>query len=139
MSINTEFNLNLVFHHTGILVKNIEDTVLYYKTIFGENSASKIQIIENQKVSVCFITIGIDCYLELIEPFEGNSDYNTMFKRGITYYHNGYTTTEFDITLKLLLEQDFRLLSTFNSEAFDGKRCSFLISKKMHLFELIEK
>lgn len=139
MSINPEFNLNLVFHHTGVLVKNIEDTVLYYKTIFGENSASKIYAIESQKVKVCFITIGMDCYLELVEPFEGNSDFNAMFKRGIAYYHNGYTTNAFDETLESLLEKNFRLLSTFNSEAFGGKRCSFLISKKMHLFELIEK
>ena len=42
MSINPEFNLDLIFHHTGLLVKNIEDTVLYYKTIFGENCASEI-------------------------------------------------------------------------------------------------
>jgi catechol 2,3-dioxygenase-like lactoylglutathione lyase family enzyme len=139
MSVNPEFNLNLVFHHTGLLVKNIEDSVLYYKTIFGEKSASIIYEIESQKVKVCFITIGIDCYLELVEPFEGHSNFNTMFKRGIAYYHNGYTTTTFDETLESLLGKDFRILSTFNSEAFDGKRCSFLISKKMHLFELIEK
>lgn len=139
MSIYPESDLNLVFHHTGLLVKNIEDSVLYYRKLFGPNSASNIYDIESQKVKVCFITIGKDCYLELVEPFEGNSDFNTMFKRGITYYHNGYTTTAFDAMLQSLLEKDFRLLNTFNSEAFNGKRCSFLISKKMHLFELIEK
>lgn len=139
MPIDSFTDIDLTFHHTGILVKNIEEAALYYGQVFGRSKVSEIYDVHSQQVSVCFIATGNKVYLELVAPFEGNKSFESLYKRGITYYHSGYLTANFEATLKALEALDFRVISTFNSEAFNGKRCSFMLSKKMHLFELIEK
>ncbi len=61
----------LTFHHTGLLVNNIEESLAHYSKVFGSDNISKIHTIHSQGVKVCFIKNGIesqskfDCLLHL--------------------------------------------------------------------------
>ncbi len=126
------------FHHTGLLVKDINSTIEFYKNTFGFTEVSEIFQITNQKVKVCFIKNGTDSFLELVMPEEENEAMYKMLEKKVNYYHVGYKVDDFDQALKTL-EEGTILLNTFNSEAFDGKRCAFVYSREMHLIEIIEK
>ncbi len=130
---------NLVFHHTGILVRNIERSRKYYGSLFSPEFISEVFSIESQKVFVCFVKTSNDVYLELIQPHSDNLDFGNFYKRGINYYHVGFLTDEFDIAMKELEKVNFRTLNVFKSEAFNNNRCAFLLTQEMQLFELIEK
>jgi len=129
----------LTLHHTGILVKDMDEAIESYRGIFSADSVSEKIFISSQQVNVCFINIQDEIYLELVQPTSAESPVNRMFGKGNTYYHIGYFTNHFDKEIKLLEEKNYKLLSTFNSEAFAGNRCAFLMSPVMHLVELIEK
>ena len=131
--------MNLIFHHTGIVVDNIEEVAASYKPLFGENSISKKYYVSTQGVNVCFIAVGSGAYLELVESATENSVVNKLRKKGQTYYHVGYLTTNIEATVQELILLNYKPLEFFKSEAFEGKRCIFLFSPDAHLIELIEK
>jgi hypothetical protein len=54
------------------------------------------------------------------------------------FYHLGYSSADFDGTLTELTEGNHHLVSIFHSEAFDNRRCAFLINPDGHLLELVE-
>ncbi|AWI25670.1 VOC family protein [Flavobacterium pallidum] len=139
MPVDPQSAKNLKFHHTGLLVKDMDAAVIYYGKIFGKDAISGIFDIKTQSVKVCFIENGSGSFLELVQPAEGNNKFDALFKRGIQYYHIAFTTNKFDMELQSLTNDGFRLIEIFNSEAFNGKRCAFLYSGQMHLFELIEE
>lgn len=126
------------FHHTGLLVQDIDSTIEFYKKTLGFTEVSEVYNIANQKVKVCFIKNGTDSYLELVMPNPENKALYDMLKKKINYYHIGYLVNDFDLALEKI-GQDTILLSTFHSEAFGGKRCSFVYTRELHLIELIEK
>lgn len=128
----------LTLHHTGILVKDMDEAIESYRGIFSADTVSEKMFISSQQVNVCFIKIQDEIYLELVQPTSDESPVNRIFNKGNTYYHIGYFTKTFDREIKLLEEKNYKLLSTFNSEAFNNHRCAFLMSPVLHLVELIE-
>jgi methylmalonyl-CoA epimerase len=130
---------NLEFHHTGIAVVSITETLPHYIQLFGQRAISEIYTINEQKVKVCFIKVGNNSYIELVEGLDENSSIQKMAKKGISYYHIAYKTQNIEHTVKQLEEQGYKTYSYFNSEAFNNKRCVFLHNPIGHLIELIEK
>lgn len=131
-------NSRLNFHHVGTLVDNIEDALGNYTSIFGKDSASAVYRIESQKVDVCFVKIGENSFVELVQPYSDESKVYNLLKKRVTYYHIGYKVDDIEQAVKELDLQGFRAMEYFFSEAFEGKRCIFLFSPEAHLFELIE-
>jgi methylmalonyl-CoA/ethylmalonyl-CoA epimerase len=126
-------------HHIGNLVDDIDIALETYKLLFGEDSVSKKTLVTTQGVYVCFINIGKQINIELIQPVDENSSVYRLRKKGISYYHLAYMTEDFDRTSEFLLSNDFRALDVFYSEAFDNKRCQFMYTPEGSLIELIEK
>ncbi|OFY98531.1 MAG: hypothetical protein A3K10_01650 [Bacteroidetes bacterium RIFCSPLOWO2_12_FULL_31_6] len=150
--------MELTFHHTGIVVDNIDEVAENYKSIFGENSISKKYYVATQGVNVCFISVGSGVYLELVESATDNSLVSKLRRKGQTYYHVGYLTNDIEESFQLLSSLNYMPLELFKSieetspsplknepsdffksEAFEGKRCVFLLSPDGHLIELVEK
>ena len=129
----------LKLHHVGLAVENISKALPSYEKIFGSNSISDVYNICSQNVRVCFVKVGSDTYVELVEPSEENSLINGLLKKGVTYYHVGYKTKTFNESIEKLKKEGFVEISVFNSEAFQGKRCAFMVNRSAHLFELIEE
>ena len=95
-------------------------------------------MISSQGVYVCFVKNGTDTFLELVEPINEKSIIFKMQKKGITYYHVGYITDNILDEVKSLEANNYKAFDYFHSEAFNDKRCVFLISPDGHLMELIE-
>jgi 4-hydroxyphenylpyruvate dioxygenase-like putative hemolysin len=131
--------LNLTFHHTGVATTNMEEAIHNYKQLFGEDCASRIFKIHSQKVNVCFIKVGENCFLELVEPSEEDSSIYRLLKKGHSYYHIGYSTKNIESTVEHMVALNYKPFDFFNSEAFNNKRCIFLFSPEGHLLELIEE
>jgi catechol 2,3-dioxygenase-like lactoylglutathione lyase family enzyme len=129
----------LEYHHTGLLVENIEKSLDHYLQIFGEDNISEIYNIKSQKVRVCLIKNGRNSYLELVEPINNDSSLKKMLKKRISYYHVAYIVKNIDDALKFLENLNYKALEVFNSEAFNGRSCVFLYSPDAHLIELIEE
>lgn len=106
-------------------------------------SASTIYNIENQQVKVCFVNLsdeGKATKIELVQPLnEASFLYKLMTKKGVNFYHLGFYTEDIDAKTEELKEQGFHLVNSFQSEAFEMRKCVFLYSPDMHLIELIEK
>jgi methylmalonyl-CoA/ethylmalonyl-CoA epimerase len=128
----------LELHHIGNLVDDIDTVVATYKLLFGKECASNKTFVSTQGVYVCFIDIGKNVFLELIQPIDETSLVYKMRKKGISYYHLAYRTNDFDSANEYLLTCNFRTLNLFYSEAFANKRCQFMFSPEGNLIELIE-
>jgi methylmalonyl-CoA/ethylmalonyl-CoA epimerase len=129
----------LTFHHIGIAVSNIDRAAESYIKIFGADCLSEKYHVTSQQVNVQFVSIPDNALLELIEPTSESSSIHNLLKKNISYYHVGYLTEDIDREIAELTSQGFMLISEFNSEAFAGRKCAFLFSPVMHLFELIQK
>ena len=130
----------LNFHHVGLLVDNIETTMESYRGLFGSHGDEfdGPYSISSQGVRVCFLAMA-QGYLEFVEPLKGSQILDAMKKRNIRYYHVGYAVKDFDAATSMLTSRGYRHISTFESEAFQFRRCAFLFSPELHLVELIEE
>ena len=126
----------LTLHHIGILVNSIEEATGAYCELNAR--ISKPVVIASQSVRVCFVDMDSSVAIELIEPTAKGVN-RDLLKRGITYYHLGYLVPRFDSALENLAELNYVHLQTFHSEAFEGRRCAFLMSPVLHLIEIIEQ
>ena len=129
----------LEFHHIGLVVESIETSAQHYSSLFGKDNISNKILIDSQKVNVCFVKIGPDSFIELVEPVEEDSQVYKLLKKRISYYHMGYKVNDIEGAVAKLEDLNYKPMHYFNSEAFDGKRCIFLFSPEAHLIELIEK
>ena len=129
----------LKFHHIGCLVGNIDESIKHYRVMLGPKSISDKIFISSQKVMVCFVDMGNEGFVELIESMDEGSVVEGLRRKGFNYYHVGYSVSDLDKTIKELESSNFKLIDIFNSEAFDDKRCAFMYTPEMHLIELIEK
>lgn len=130
----------MIFHHVGFLVSNIEKAYQVKTNLLGKKTiAPQIFDIPNQKVRVCFLELDSNKHLEFVEPYSDNSSLQKLLRKGIGYYHLAFIVNNIDSELERLEKLDYKLISVFSSPAFDGRRCSFLLSPTMSLIELIEK
>jgi methylmalonyl-CoA/ethylmalonyl-CoA epimerase len=126
------------FHHTGCLVEDIEESIGFYKKLFGDQKVSVPVLVSSQGVYVCFVEVGEKVYLELIQPVDETSVVFKLKSKNVKYYHVAYSTSEFDTTMAELEKEYFKVLNVFNSEAFQNKRCAFLYAPDGSLIELLE-
>ena len=130
----------LELHHTGCAVTSIDESVEFYKKVFGEDKISPKILVQSQGVFVCFVEIAPYRFLELIEPADEHSFINKLLKKNIQYYHIGYWAgNDFDKTIEELNTLNCKLINIFHSEAFNNRRCAFLYAPDSCLIELIEK
>lgn len=125
----------LRFHHVGCLVRDLDHAIERYKALFP---VSRIWHISAQKVRVCFVDTGCGSAIELIQAADGNATVQGLLKRGVGYYHVGYLVKNFESALTFLDSLGFKQLDSFRSEAFNNRRCAFLMSPVAHLIEIIE-
>lgn len=131
--------MDLKFHHTGIAVSSIDEVLPNYILLFGENKVSPKYNVSSQNVNVCFIEVGSNVFLELVEPASDDSSIHRLNKKGISYYHVAYLTSNIEETVADLINKNYKEYEYFKSEAFNNKRCIFLHSPDAHLIELIEE
>jgi len=135
-----EVGLNILsFHHVGLLVESIENSVQQYSDLFGKANISGIINIESQRVKVCFVKISDTDFIELVEPTDQGSVVYNLLKKRVNYYHIGYKVADISSAVNKLEQLNYKPLEFFNSEAFEGKKCIFLFTPDAYLIELIEE
>jgi methylmalonyl-CoA/ethylmalonyl-CoA epimerase len=132
-------SMGLEFHHVGLVVESIEASAGHYSLLFGTENISAAINIDSQKVKVCFVKMGPDSFIELVEPVGEDSQVYKLLKKRVSYYHIGYKVNDITLAVARLTEMNYKPMDYFNSEAFNGKRCIFLFTPGAHLIELIEK
>ena len=132
----------LTLHHYGFLTGNITAWLKENELLFGKPFKVFDTVhISSQKVKITFVQQNENGILnELIEPLEENDRLKKMIEKGITVYHAGYIVdkNKFDDVLKSFEKKSIHALPVFNSEAFENRRCVFLLSNTMGMIELIE-
>lgn len=129
----------MILHHIGYLVDSIEKGIQDYSPLLQNGTAvSEIFNIEAQNVKVCFLPLARNIFMELVEPLEGNKALLKMRKKGIGFYHLGYMVEDIQRSILDFEESNYFLVSIFNSPAFDGRQCAFLLSPDRQLIELIQ-
>jgi hypothetical protein len=134
---------HLALHHYGFLTANISVWLIENELLFGKPFKVSCTItVSSQKAKIAFVQQKEnDVLAELIEPMEENAHLKKMIAKGITVYHTGYATpaNEFDAVLKSFEKTGAYALPVFKSEAFENRRCVFIVTKNLGLIEIIEQ
>lgn len=129
---------NLILHHVGCLTKSIDESLVFYTKILPLKRTSDIITIQSQGVKVCFLSMNESTLLELVEPSQSNKSLNNLLKKGVSFYHLGYLSEDIEGSANFLLTKEFQFVTSFYSEAFQNKKCIFLLSPEFHFIELIQ-
>lgn len=129
----------LTFHHVALLVENMEEALVAYADLFGQDSISEIYTVTAQKVKVCFVKNGPDTYIELVAPMGDDAPVLGLLKKKHSYYHIGYKVRGIQEAVNKLEQMNYKAMAYYNSEAFGGHTCAFLFTPGGHLIELIEE
>ena len=124
-------------HHIGCLVSSLEEAVKDYQILYPAGTVSEIYDIEDQKVRVCFYTIG-NIHIEFVEPHKVETALFRMLQKKPGFYHIGIFTADIDKETERLENEGYRKINKFRSVAFNNRYCVFMYNNEMHLIELIE-
>lgn len=94
--------------------------------------------VKEQKVRISFRPLGSGSFLELVEPAPDNAFLLRLLRRGVNYYHLGYMCKNVNESVGALVANGAHELNRFQSEAFGGRLCVFLITTNGEIIELIE-
>jgi hypothetical protein len=127
------------FHHLGIYVDNINDTIFEFRKIIPTIKTSKVFAIKTFKVKVIFCLINKNTTYEFIEPYSKNNPlYLSHKKKKISLHHTAYTVKNLDKSILKLRNLGYMPISkTVYAESFNTK-ITFLINKLNIITELIE-
>ena len=123
-------------HHVGCAVASIEKSLLSYTAGLQFTRVSEIVEVASQQVRVCFVETAPGVYIELVEGLSDDAPVSSFLKRRQCYYHVCYSVPDVRRSVEHLESNGFRLLSVFESEAFGGADCAFLLNPEMALVEL---
>jgi Glyoxalase/Bleomycin resistance protein/Dioxygenase superfamily len=134
---------SLTIHHYGFLTYNTGAWLAENELLFGKPCMVFETVkISSQKVNITFVQQSEGrVFTELIEPWEDNAKLQKMIAKGITVYHTGYlaATGQFDKILLSFNEMGIHTLAPFASEAFEGRRCVFVVTGNIGMIEIIEQ
>ena len=123
-------------HHVGCAVASIETSLESYTTGLQFTRVSDIIEVSTQQVRVCFIESAPGVFIELVEGLSEEAPVSSFLKRRQYYYHTCFSAPDVRAAVTHLEENGFRQLSIFESEAFNGTDCAFLLNPEMALVEL---
>lgn len=125
-------------NHIAIAVKNIEETLEFYRLLFGLESG-QIKEIVDQGVRAALIKVG-KTQLEIIQPVQASGSVSRFInKKGEGLHHICFEVENLRATLKRLDDQGIELIDSSPREGLSGM-IAFLhpSATKGTLIELIE-
>jgi len=127
--------------HIGIAVKNLDETLTLYKTIYGLD-AIKIETLGEIKVKIAFIPLG-EVLIELLEPTEPGVGRIGQFleEKGEGFHHIALRVDDIDRTIERLRQMKVPLRDKEPRNGGDGSRIAFIepAFTKNVLTELVER
>jgi methylmalonyl-CoA/ethylmalonyl-CoA epimerase len=130
----------LKVEHIGIAVKNVQNSDLLFKKLFGKEAYKK-ESVESEKVSTSFFKVG-ETKIELLEATDPNSAIGKFIeKRGEGIHHIAFEVQDIVAEMKRLKEEGFSLLSEQPHKGADNKLVCFVHPKSANgvLVELCQE
>jgi len=97
------------FHHIGIVVTNIEQSLGEIKKYLEFDRISIPTKVGSQKVNVCFLKAG-ETYIELIDPAENDSPITEFAKKGGGFHHICFEVKNIHEELEKFKEKGARII-----------------------------
>ena len=128
------------FHHVGVAVRNIQQAIASYESLFGYKLVSGPFDDPIQNVSVCFLSRGAgDTTIELVAPLGPNSPIDRTLKKGGGTYHVCYQVPDMNAAIQHLTERGSLLLSgPVPAVAFEMREIAWLMTETELLVELVQ-
>lgn len=130
--------MQLTLHHVGCLVENMSAALETYAGTFKLTDVAAPVFVSSQKVHVCFLPAGNGTFIEFVQPEPDNTFLQKMLHKGTSYYHVGYVCADLEQSVQSFIAAGAHELTRFQSEAFAGRCCVFLITAQQQIIELIE-
>ncbi len=106
-------------NHVAIAVKNIEDTLAFYRDVFGASEA-EVENIEDQAVRAALVRVG-GSQLEFIEPTNPNGGVARFIeRRGEGVHHICFEVENLQERLDALAESGVQLIDVAPREGLSG-------------------
>jgi methylmalonyl-CoA/ethylmalonyl-CoA epimerase len=133
--------VGLVFHHVGVLVKDVAAASPGYINGLGYESCSDIVHDPRQTAFVRFLRLaGENSYLELVSPDGPGSVLSNALRKGGGIHHLCYATSDLEHSLQRLASQGLLLLRTPEpAVAFGGRKIAWMLNRDHLLIELVEQ
>ncbi|NLC37683.1 MAG: methylmalonyl-CoA epimerase, partial [Clostridia bacterium] len=120
-------NLIQKIDHIGIAVNNLNEALRFYEYL-GLKATGQEEVAD-QKVRVAFIPIG-DISIELLEPTDENSPVaRFLAKKGEGIHHLALRTFDIEGILKILKENDIKLIDNKPRKGAAGAQIAFIHPK----------
>lgn len=120
--------------HVGIAVKNIEQAISHWETVFGYRQATEVVLNTLQKVYVVFLEKEGSMTIKLIQPSEESSSVTRFLQKGGTLHHLCFKTKNLENKVVELKENGLRLIVPPQpGEAFDNEPIAFFFGKGMNI------
>lgn len=108
-------------------MKNLEETLKPYETLFGKSY--KEEIVESEFVRTVFIQVG-ESKIELLEAIDDRSAIAKFLEKNREgFHHVAFEVDDLDSELKRLSEEGFQLIHETPKDGADNKRIAFLHPK----------
>ena len=125
--------------HICFAVKNIEEGISYWESVFGYRQMTDTVINTLQKVKVVFLSKEENLLIKLIEPLLDNQSLINFVNRGGGFHHICFKVNEMADTLKDLNAKGLlTLVPPQPGEAFNNNDIAFLLAKYGINVEIID-
>ena len=125
--------------HIFFAVKNIEEGISYWESVFGYRQMTDTVINTLQKVKVVFLSKEESLLIKLIEPLLDNQSLINFVNRGGGFHHICFRVDEMADTMKELNGKGLlTLVPPQPGEAFNNKDIAFLLAKYGINVEIID-
>ncbi len=125
--------------HICFAVKNIEEGISYWESVFGYRQMTDTVINTLQKVKVVFLSKEESLLIKLIEPLLDNQSLINFVNRGGGFHHICFRVDEMADTMKELNGKGLlTLVPPQPGEAFNNKDIAFLLAKYGINVEIID-
>jgi len=130
----------LKLDHVGIAVKNLDETIGFYKDVLGLDLA-EIEVVEEQKVKVAFLPIG-DTEIELLESTADDGPIAKYIERnGEGVQHLAFQVENIEEAIAEMQEKGMRMIDEMPRYGAGGAKIAFMHPKSSYrvLVELCQR
>jgi len=125
--------------HICFAVKNLEESVHYWKEVFDYGQMTVPVVNTRQKVRVVFLTKPDSLVVKLIEPCEDNASLIRFVAQGGGFHHVCFKCEDMGQTIGEMQQKEVMLLVPPQpGEAFENHDIAFFMAKNRLNFELID-
>lgn len=128
------------FHHLGIIVKNLEKSLIQLENLLGANKISKVIIDKTWGVKIIFIQNKKNMIFEIIQPLNKKSPITNALNKNVNILnHVAFKSRNFKIDHDKIIDNGgIAVTRAKKAVAFNRKKIQFFLTKENFLIELIE-